>query len=98
MSDMKLFEFDNYKEFVRKKLRGTTNKGHGQYSRIAEHLSIHTSMVSQVFGGEKHLTFEQACGICNYFGFTELETDYFIALVQLDRAGTPEARGKCQRD
>ncbi len=95
---MKVFEFSDYKVFVHKKLRDSSNKGHGQYSRIAKHLSIHTSMVSQVFNGPKHLTFEQACGVCSYFGFTELETDYFVALVQLERAGTQEAREKCQRD
>lgn len=95
---MKIFEFDDYKDFVRKKLRETANKGHGQYSRVAEHLAIHTSMVSQVFNGEKHLTFDQACGLCGYFGFTDLESDYFVALVQLERAGTPESRRKCQRE
>lgn len=95
---MNVFNFIDYKEFVRKKLKAITNKGYGQYSRIAKHLNIHTSMVSQIFKGSKHLTFEQACGICNFFGFTEIETDYFVALVQLDRAGTNEARQKCQRD
>lgn len=95
---MKVFEFDDYKQFVRKKLHDSNNKGHGQYSRIARDLNIHTSMVSQVFSGPKHLTFEQACRICKFFGFTELETDYFIALVQMERAGNEEAREKCKRD
>jgi len=95
---MKIFEFTDYKHFVRKKLREAGNKGYGQYTRIAKHLNIHTSMVSQVFNGSKHLTFEQACRACSFFGFTELETDFFIALVQLERAGTPEAKDKCQRD
>ncbi len=95
---MSVFNFSDYKEFVRKKLLNVTNKGYGEYSRIAKHLNIHTSMVSQIFNGTKHLTFEQACGICIYFGFTEIETDYFVSLVQLERAGTNEARQKCQRD
>jgi uncharacterized protein (TIGR02147 family) len=90
---MKVFEFDDYKVFVHKKLHTLENKGHGQYTRIAEHLGVHTSMVSQVFNGPKDLTFEQACGVCSYFGLTELETDYFVALVQLARA-----KAKCARD
>jgi uncharacterized protein (TIGR02147 family) len=93
---MKVFDFDDYKTFTRKKIQ--TLEGKGQYSRIAEFLNIHTSMVSQIFSGPKHLTFEQACGICKFFAFTDLETDYFIALVQLERAGTQEAREKCSRD
>lgn len=95
---MRVFDFNNYKSFVQKKLLQASHKGHGQLSRIAEHLGVHTSMVSQVFSGPKHLTFEQACGVCEYFGFTELESDYFVALVQLERAGSPAARSKCQRD
>ncbi len=95
---MKVFEFSNYKDFVQEKLKHSVLKGHGQLTRIAEHLNVHTSMVSQVFNGSKHLTFEQACGICEYFGFTELESDYFIALVQLDRAGNQTAKSKCMRD
>ncbi len=55
-------------------------------------------MFVSVFNGSKHLTFEQACGVCSFFGFTELETDYFVALVQLDRAGNQEAKTKCKRD
>lgn len=95
---MKVFEFDDYKEFVRQKLRDGPKKAHGQLSRVAEHLGIHTSMVSQVFNGEKHLTFDQACGLCSYFGFTDMESDYFVALVQLERAGTEDSRRKCRRE
>ena len=95
---MKVFEFTDYKKFVQKKLEDSPKKGHGQYSRVAKHLGIHTSMVSQVFNGDKHLTFDQACEIGGFFGFSDLESDYFIALVQLDRAGTPEAKRKCQRE
>lgn len=95
---MTLYEMKDYKDFVRKKLRMDSKKGYGQYTKIAKHLNIHTSMVSQVFNGDKHLTFEQACGICSFFGLTDLETDYFVALVLSERAGNPEAKAKCQRD
>lgn len=95
---MKVFDFVSYKEFVQKKLDSSEKRGFGQYSRIAQHLNIHTSMVSQVFKGSKQLTFEQACGLCSFFGFNELEADYFIALVQLERAGTQAAVEKCKRD
>lgn len=72
---MSNFEFDDYKEFVHRKLTLLPNKGHGQLSKIAQHLNIHTSLVSQVFQGEKNLTFEQACDLSGFFGMTELESD-----------------------
>jgi uncharacterized protein (TIGR02147 family) len=95
---MKVFEFDDYKVFVREKLRQSPRGGHGQLSRIAELLNIHTSIFSHVFNGEKELTVEQAFGVCRYFGLTELETDYFVALVMLARAGSHEARLKFKKD
>src|SRR4051812_288759 len=95
---MKVFEFDDYKEYVRSKLRQSPSGGHGQLSRIAELLNIHTSMVSHVFSGTKELSIEQAFGVCRYFGLTELETDYFVALVLSARAGSHEARLKFKKD
>lgn len=95
---MTVFEFSDYKDFVLKKLSTFPLKGHGQYSKIAKKLNIHTSLVSQIFNGTKDLTFEQACDLCSFFGMTELESDYLIALVMKARAGTPSAKSKCERD
>lgn len=95
---MTVFEFENYKDFVLKKLANLPLKGHGQFSKIANKLNIHTSLVSQIFNGPKHLTFEQACDLCTFFGMTELESDYLIALVLKERAGTSSAKAKCERD
>ncbi|MCB0369076.1 MAG: hypothetical protein KDD45_06390, partial [Bdellovibrionales bacterium] len=95
---MTVFEFDNYKNFVLQKVSLFPNKGHGQFSKIAKALNIHTSLVSQVFHGSKHLTFEQSCDLCIFFGMTELESDYLIALVLKERAGSPTALEKCKRD
>jgi uncharacterized protein (TIGR02147 family) len=99
---MDLFDVVDYRQIVRVRLKflgsqsGKSHRGH--YSRIAEHLNIHTSMVSQIFNGLKDLTFDQACGLVSFLGLTDLEADYFICLVQLARAGTSSAKEKCQRD
>lgn len=45
-------------------------------------------MISQIFRGERHLNLEQACELSAYLGFTKLEREYFLLLVQLGRAGT----------
>lgn len=95
---MKVFDFDSYKKFVHFKLLESPNKGHGKFSRMAKSLNVHSSLISQIFKGSKHLTVEQACGVCKLFDLTEIETDYFLALVQFDRAGTEDAKKKFQRD
>lgn len=95
---MTIFDFEEYKKFVLKVLKTYPNHGYGQFSKIAQKLNIHTSLVSQVFQGDKHLSFEQACDLCQFFGLTELETDYFVALVLKERAGNEAARKKCAKD
>lgn len=95
---MEVFDFEDYKKYITNRVSAAAKSGFGQYRRIANHLNIHSSMVSQIINGDKHLTFEQACGVCEYFSLSDLEADYFIALVQRSRAGTPLSRKKCDRD
>lgn len=89
---MNLFEFEDYKDFVRKRVKTFPRRGHGQYMKIARTLGIQTSMVSQIFKGEAHLTVEHALKLTEYFALTKLETEFFITLVHLARAGSVQSR------
>jgi uncharacterized protein (TIGR02147 family) len=80
-----IFEHSDYKSFIRAHLATLPKQGHGEYRKIATHLKMHTT---QVFGGSRDLTLEQAQLLGEYLGFNELEVDYLLTLVQRDRAGT----------
>jgi adenylosuccinate lyase len=49
---------------------------------MAQAIGSTSTIMSQVFKGDRQLTLEQASDLCRFFGFTELETEYFIALVE----------------
>lgn len=83
-----IFEFDDYKTWMKAKIQLKPQNGRGEISRIAEKLSVHVTLVSQILRGEKDFTIEQAHAIAEYFKINDLETDYFMNLVQLSRAGT----------
>jgi uncharacterized protein (TIGR02147 family) len=85
---MDVFEFRNYKDFVTHSIEALPRKGYGTYRKIAHHLNINSVMVSQIFRGARHLTSEQAHRVSEFFGLNDLATDYFILLVQIQRAGT----------
>lgn len=85
---MNLFEFQNYKKYVKSYIQSLGKSGHGQLKKIADHLNIGSVNVSQIFNGERHLTIEQACDVAEFFGFTALETKYFVSLVEFERAGS----------
>jgi len=84
---MTIFEFKDYKKYVLNRLHEMPKRGRGQLRRIAQHLEINSVTVTQVFSGSRNLTLEQATLLAEYFGLSELETEYLIELVNLERAG-----------
>src|SRR5437868_2029983 len=83
-----IYNFNDYKSYVRALIQTMPKRGHGQYQKIAKELRIHTSFLSQIFNGSKNLNPEQAYDVAEYFGLSESETDFFLLLVALERAGT----------
>jgi uncharacterized protein (TIGR02147 family) len=67
-------------------------RGHGEFQRLAEKLGMHSTSISHIFKGSKELSMEQASKLCLHWGLTELETDYFINLVELAKAGTQDLK------
>ncbi|MGE0174646.1 MAG: TIGR02147 family protein [Oligoflexales bacterium] len=92
-----LHQYKDYKEFVIDSIAALPNKGYGQMRRLASHLKIHTTLVSQIFRGTKHLTLEHACHVATFLGLNELDTDLFVNLVELERAGTGQLKTIVQK-
>ena len=82
-----LFEIQDYRGVLRATLESLPKRGWGQVSRWADVMSVNTSLVSQILRGDKSLTFEQACLLSDHLGFTNLEKEAFVCLVEWDRAG-----------
>jgi len=89
---MSVFNFENYKPFVREKIAAMPLRGRGEFQRMAASMQMHTTTVSQVFRGEKDLTLEQAAKLCRHWGLTSTESDYFLNLVELERSGADELK------
>lgn len=87
---MNLFKFDDYKDYIQARIESSPQNGRGQFKAIATKLKMHPTLVSRIFNGsrEKELTFEQAADLAAFLKLTELETDYFLVLVELNRAGS----------
>ena len=66
-------------------------------SRWAESLSVHPTMMSQVLQGKKELSLEAADQLSGILNLTDSETDYFILLVQYERAGSDSLRKRLRR-
>jgi uncharacterized protein (TIGR02147 family) len=89
---MVIFDYHDYKKYVNDWIGIQQHGGHGQLRQIALFLEINSVVMSQVFRGDRDLTLEQALGVSKYIGLSELERDFFLTLVQKEKAGTFELK------
>lgn len=85
---MSVFEFDDYRAFIKTYLTSLPKAGHGQLRKIAKAINIHTTYISQVLSGLQNFSQDQAIELSEYLKLTPLETKYFILLIDLQRAGS----------
>jgi uncharacterized protein (TIGR02147 family) len=83
-----IFVFSDYRKFIQTWLERAREAKTSNLSRLAQSIGVHTSFLAHVLSGSKHLSFEQASELAEAFELTQLEQDYFFALIQVDRAGT----------
>jgi hypothetical protein len=93
---MNIFDFKNYKAFIRSMIASHPDLGRGSIKKMAEALRVHPSLISQVLNGIKDFTSEQANDIATFFCLTEVETEYFLCLVDIERAGTTRLKAFLQ--
>lgn len=91
---MDVFESSDYKVYLNKLVEGSS---WGAVSRLADAAGCQRSYFSKVLNGPIHLTTDHASGLCDYLKFSEKQSDYFMALVELGRAGTPTYRNRIQK-
>ena len=89
---MGIFEFDDYKLWVKSVLLQMPKGGRGQLGKIAQHLVTSPTIVTQVFGGERHLTAEQAVLLAEFFALSKNETRFLILLINYSRASSHRYR------
>jgi uncharacterized protein (TIGR02147 family) len=90
---MTIVEFTDYKAFVRALIKTYPKLGRGQARRLAEHLNLPPTVVSQILVNDRHFTPDQAVEVGTFFGLDEKSTEYFIYLVNLARADTKKLQG-----
>jgi len=94
---MNIYEYRDYKAFFTDRLHSMPKKGRGEYRKWALHLGVSTTLISQIFKGDKHLNLEMASDLADLIGLTAQETDYFFLLVELARAGSERLKQKIER-
>lgn len=91
MDKKTIFHFKDYRVFLKNYLKELP-KSHGILKAWAEHLNVHSTLVSQVMIGKRDFTEEQALELSDFIGLGPLERDYFLELLKFERAGTQKLK------
>lgn len=90
-----LYEHESYLDYLTERL-GAAGTRTGLRKKAAEAIGCHPTQLSQIMTGRIHLNAEQAEAMNLFLGHDDTEAEYFIALVDLARAGTPALRSRLQ--
>lgn len=89
---MSIFEFSDYRAFLRGWIKARPKNGRGELRRMADALNVNPSLLSQALSGSKSLSLEMAAELAEYLSLTDKESDYFLTLVEFERAGSVKLR------
>lgn len=89
---MILLNFADYRDYLKAHIKTLPNKGRGELSKIAQHLRVNTTWISQILSGAKQFNIDQAVELGAYLDLSDIEIEYFILLIQSERAATHKAR------
>jgi uncharacterized protein (TIGR02147 family) len=87
-----LFTYHDYRAYLAAWLQDARSRRASNLTQLAKKIGVHTSFLAHVLGGEKNLSFEQAAEVSEALGHTAHEREFFFALLQIARAGSPRLR------
>jgi uncharacterized protein (TIGR02147 family) len=82
-----LSELD-YRKFLNDFIKSQPKAGHGFKLKMAEALRVHPTLITQILKGHKSFTMEQGFVLTEFLKLNDLERDYFLTLIEFDKAGT----------
>jgi len=77
----------NYRSFLKEELvRRSKRNPKFSLRSLARMLGVSPSLISEVLSGKRNLTEDLATLLCSKLGFKDLERDFFVTLVRVERA------------
>ncbi len=85
---IQVFDYQDYKKYINDWASQLPKAGHGFYRKMAMQLNVSTTLLSQIFKGDKQISLELAHNISGYLGMNDKEAEFFILLVEFEKAGS----------
>lgn len=85
---MNISDFNDYRSYLKAYILSLPKKGRGFSARLSDAIGVSPVIISQVLSDKRSFSLEQASEVANFIGLNRLEEEYFLELVQFDRAGS----------
>lgn len=91
------FDEKDYRSVIRKWVADRPNRGRGELKIMAEKIGVPSPVFSQMLAGQRELSEDHAYILCDHMEFAELHREYFICLVQIERASHSEYKNHLKK-
>ncbi|PIU00465.1 MAG: hypothetical protein COT74_05930 [Bdellovibrionales bacterium CG10_big_fil_rev_8_21_14_0_10_45_34] len=92
-----IYEYRDYKSCLVDLLEAGESSGRGKRKQLADFIGCQVSHISNVTSGSGHFNQEQAEAAARFFGLNNYETEFFLLLIQFERAGTAALKSFIER-
>ena len=92
MTAKNIYSYNDYCAFLRDLEGSKDQRTRGFWTQIAKATGCQTSYVSRILAKGAHFSQEQTLRLCDYLLFQSEETEYFICLVESQKASSPELK------
>ena len=86
-----VFTFDDYRKFIRAVVSANENQW-GAWAKIAKAAGCKATYLTQAMKGRAELTPDHAAGIAQFFSLSPEETEFFLLILDLNRATTKKLK------
>lgn len=93
---MDIYQFKDYKSFIIKKIQDNAHIK-GYRSQLALAAGCGRSFMSQALNSHIHLTLDHGAGLCEFWDLDNERTDYFLDLMNFERAASRPLRKSLQK-
>ncbi len=90
--NIQIFDFKDYRSYLKQLLKSYPKKGHGIRSHWANAMGCQGAYVSHVLHGHNDLSVEQGEALSRFLAHNKDEAEYWLMLIQKERAGTHQLK------
>jgi uncharacterized protein (TIGR02147 family) len=94
---MSIYDYEDYKEWFNAWVTSQPKGGHGEYRKLSLDLGVSTTLISQIFKGDKHASLEMAIEIGEYLNLEEGEVEYLLLLIEFAKAGSVKLKARYKK-